>query len=181
MSNFFKWIYFKVLKWKLVGEMPKIDKMILPVIPHTHWNDFLMGIIIRNVINERINFVGNRAYSDRRLRRVLGSKQAGLLRRFTTRDTMVSERIALDKRLLSEFYLERGFADFKIYDVNAELSEEKDGFFISYNIKEGPKFSFGKIEISSELNEIDVANFRKLIKINSGDVYSPNSAVFEIE
>ena len=29
MSNFFKWIYFKVLKWKLVGEMPKIDKMIL--------------------------------------------------------------------------------------------------------------------------------------------------------
>ena len=124
---------------------------------------------------ERINFVGNRAFSDRRLRRVLGSKQAGLLRRVITRDTMVSERIALDKRLLSEFYLERGFADFKIYDVNAELSEEKDGFFISYNIKEGPKFSFGKIEISSELNEIDVANFRKLIKINSGDVYSPNS------
>ena len=124
---------------------------------------------------ERINFVGNRAFSDRRLRRVLGSKQAGLLRRVITRDTMVSERIALDKRLLSEFYLERGFADFKIYDVNAELSEEKDGFFISYNIKEGPKFSFGKIEISSELNEIDVANFRKLIKINSGEVYSPKS------
>ena len=124
---------------------------------------------------ERINFVGNRAFSDRRLRRVLSSKQAGLLRRVITRDTMVSERIALDKRLLSEFYLERGFADFKIYDVNAELSEEKDGFFISYNIKEGPKFSFGKIEISSELNEIDVANFRKLIKINSGEVYSPKS------
>ena len=88
---------------------------------------------------ERINFVGNRAFSDRRLRRVLGSKQAGLLRRVITRDTLVSERITLDKRLLSEFYLERGFADFKIYDVNAELSEEKDGFFISYNIKEGPK------------------------------------------
>ena len=60
MSNFFKWIYYKVLKWRLVGEMPKIDKMILPVVPHTHWNDFLIGIIIRNVINEKINFIGKK-------------------------------------------------------------------------------------------------------------------------
>ena len=60
MSSFFKWIYFRVLGWKLVGEMPKIKKMILPVIPHTHWNDFLMGIIIRNVIDEKINFIGKK-------------------------------------------------------------------------------------------------------------------------
>ena len=60
MNKFFRWFYFKVLKWKLIGEMPKIDKMILPVIPHTHWNDFFMGIIIRNVIDEKINFVGKK-------------------------------------------------------------------------------------------------------------------------
>ena len=30
------------------------------------------------------------------------------------------------------------FCDFKINDVNIELSEEKDGFFITYNITEGP-------------------------------------------
>ena len=60
MSKFFKWIYFKVLKWQLIGEFPKIDKMVLPVISHTHWNDFLMGILIRNVINEEINFVGKK-------------------------------------------------------------------------------------------------------------------------
>ena len=60
MSKFYKWIYFKVLKWQLIGEFPKIDKMVLPVISHTHWNDFLMGILIRNVINEEINFVGKK-------------------------------------------------------------------------------------------------------------------------
>ena len=60
MNSFFKWIYFNVLKWKLVGEMPKINKMVLPVVSHTHWNDFLMGILIRNVINEQINFVGKK-------------------------------------------------------------------------------------------------------------------------
>jgi 1-acyl-sn-glycerol-3-phosphate acyltransferase len=60
MNKFFRWFYFKILKWKLIGEIPKIEKMILPVIPHTHWNDFFMGIIIRNVIDEKINFVGKK-------------------------------------------------------------------------------------------------------------------------
>ena len=60
MNIIYKWIYFKVLKWKLIGELPKIDKMVLPVISHTHWVDFIMGILIRNVINEEINFVGKK-------------------------------------------------------------------------------------------------------------------------
>jgi 1-acyl-sn-glycerol-3-phosphate acyltransferase len=60
MNKFYKWIYFRVIKWKLIGEFPKIDKMVLAVVSHTHWNDFLLGILIRNVINEQINFVGKK-------------------------------------------------------------------------------------------------------------------------
>ena len=94
---------------------------------------------------EKISFVGNREYSDRRLRRVLQSKQAGLLRKVILRDTLIEERISADKRLLTEFYLSRGYIDFKINDINAELSEEKDGFFIVYNISEGPQFKVGEV------------------------------------
>ena len=53
---------------------------------------------------EKINFSGNRTFSDRRLRRVLGSKQAGLLRKIILRDSLIEERISLDKRLLTDFY-----------------------------------------------------------------------------
>ena len=98
---------------------------------------------------EKISFVGNRDYSDRRLRRVLQSKQAGLLRKVILRDTLIEERIAADKRLLTEFYQSRGYIDFKINYIKAELSEEKDGFFITYNITEGPQFSIGKIKLNS--------------------------------
>ena len=73
---------------------------------------------------------------------MLSSKQAGLLRKIILRDTLIEEKISLDKRLLVDFYRSRGFADFKINDVSTELSEEKDGFFINYNITEGPKFTF---------------------------------------
>jgi outer membrane protein insertion porin family len=63
---------------------------------------------------ERISFVGNRAYSDRKLRSVLETKQAGLLRTFIQRDTFVEDRIEFDKQVLSDFYKSRGYADFRI-------------------------------------------------------------------
>ena len=50
---------------------------------------------------ERLSFVGNRAFSDRRLRQVLETKQAGLLRNFIQRDTFIAERLELDKQVLT--------------------------------------------------------------------------------
>ncbi len=123
---------------------------------------------------EKISFVGNRDFTDRRLRRVLQSKQAGPLRKVILRDVLIEERIAVDKRLLTEFYRSRGYIDFKINDINAELSEEKDGVFIVYNIKEGPQFKVGQVSISSQLNEIDTDEFYPLIKLKSGEIYSPS-------
>ena len=47
---------------------------------------------------ERLSFVGNRAFTDRRLRQVLETKQAGLLRQVIQADTFVAERLELDKQ-----------------------------------------------------------------------------------
>ena len=124
---------------------------------------------------ESINFVGNRSFSDGRLRRVLESKQAGLLRKLILRDTLINERISLDKRLLTDFYRSRGFVDFEIYDVNAELSEEKDAFFISYNIKEGPRFEIGAVELVSSITGFESSGFSKFLTIKEGETYSPVS------
>ena len=133
---------------------------------------------------EKINFVGNREYSNRRLRRVLSSKQAGILRKIILRDTLVEEKISLDKKLLIDFYRSRGFADFKINDVSTELSEEKDGFFITYNITEGPKFSVGQVNLRSNVKEVSVSDFENIINLKSGQTYSPSivqSAITDLE
>ena len=128
---------------------------------------------------ERISFVGNRSFRDGRLRRVLESKQAGPFRRLVSRDVIIDERISFDKKLLTEFYLSRGFVDFKILDVNAELSEEKDGYFVSYNIQEGPKFKVGKISVSSNVKDISPSDLKKSMGLDTGQVYSP--AIIQIE
>lgn len=126
-----------------------------------------------NVEVERLSFVGNRKYSDRRLRRVLGTKQAGLFRRLVRRDTFVEGQIEADKQLLSDFYLSRGYVDMRTNAVNGELTEERDGFFVSYNIVEGQQFKFGEVAVVSEMPNVDAEAYRRIIKVRPGVVYSP--------
>ena len=58
-----------------------------------------------NVVEiEKISFVGNRTFSDRKLRGILISKQAGLIRKIVQRDNLIDEKVLLDKKVLTEFY-----------------------------------------------------------------------------
>lgn len=122
---------------------------------------------------ERIGFVGNRAYSDSRLRRVLETKQAGLLRALFKSDTFVEDRVEFDKQVLRDFYFSRGYVDFRTTGVNAELAEERDGFFMTFNVQEGQQFRFGEITTSSDLAEVDADEFLAALKVKSGGIYSP--------
>ena len=126
-----------------------------------------------NVEIERISFVGNRVYSDSRLRRALDSKQAGLFRRLVRRDTFIPDRVELDKQLLRDFYLSRGYVDMRVQAVNAQLTEERDGYFINYNITEGQQFRFGKVSLSSTMPGLNAARYRDILDIETGGIYSP--------
>ncbi len=123
---------------------------------------------------ERISFVGNQVYSDRRLRRVLESKQAGLLRTFIRKDTFVADRIEFDKQVLRDFYNSRGYVDFRTTGVNAELTRQRDGYFITFNVYEGQQFKFGEITTTTELAEVDPDEFQDALRVRPGVVYSPS-------
>lgn len=122
---------------------------------------------------ERLSFVGNRAFSDRRLRQVLETKQAGLLRTLIQRDTYLPERIELDKQLLRDFYLSRGYIDFQVLDASAEVSRERDATFVSFTLQEGRSFTVGEIQTLSEIEGLDAAAFDAVRKLRSGVTYSP--------
>ena len=61
MHKLSKFIYFKVLGWKLKGSFPNVDKCVVIVVPHTHWLDFFLGLLIRKVVNKEINFIGKKS------------------------------------------------------------------------------------------------------------------------
>lgn len=122
---------------------------------------------------ERISFVGNRNFSDRRLRRVLNTKQAGVFRLLVRRDTFVQDRINFDRQVLRDFYNSRGYVDFQTLSVNPELSKTRDAFFLTFRVQEGQQFRFGEIGATSELSDADPDDFQRAIRVKSGAVYSP--------
>lgn len=124
---------------------------------------------------ERLSFTGNRAYSDRRLRQVLETKQAGLLRTFIGSDTFVGDRIAFDRQLLTDFYRSRGYIDFQVLGVSSEFSRERDAFFLTFNLREGQSFKFGQITTVSEIEGINAADYQDVVRIRPGVTYSPNA------
>lgn len=124
---------------------------------------------------ERISFTGNRAFSDRRLRQVLETKQAGILRTFIRADTFAPERIPLDEQLLTDFYRSRGYADFKVQAVAPEIARERDAFYITFNIQEGPRYRFGSVNTVSEIPGVDAAPYAAQNRVDRGDVYNPAS------
>ncbi|QXT38471.1 outer membrane protein assembly factor BamA [Gymnodinialimonas ceratoperidinii] len=125
------------------------------------------------VETQRIAFVGNRDYSDRRLRQVLESTQAGLFHALIRSDTFIEDRIALDRQLLTDFYQDRGYIDFAIQSVTPELSRDRGAYFVTFNIREGQSYRIGNLSVVSELPGANAADFQNIINIRQGVRYSP--------
>lgn len=135
----------------------------------------------RVVETERVSFVGNRVFSDRRLRRVLESKQAGIFRALIRSDTFVADRIAFDRQVLRDFYLARGYVDAQVLSATSELSPERDAYFLTFRVQEGQQFSFDNVVVSSDLAEIDTDVYQEQVKIKEGQTYSPAAVDRSIE
>ncbi|WP_439156412.1 outer membrane protein assembly factor BamA [Yoonia sp.] len=122
---------------------------------------------------ERISFLGNRTYSEGRLRRVLDTKQAGLLRAIISRDTYSPDRIAQDRELLTDFYRSRGYVDMVVQNVDVALTRERDAYLVTFNLREGQRFSFGNVTVISEIPGLDPVAFQDAVRVRAGATYSP--------
>lgn len=120
---------------------------------------------------EKITFVGNRLFSDTRLRGVLATKQAGVFRRLISSDTFIEDRLNLDKQNLRDFYINRGYVDFEILSHSVELTRSKDAFLLTFTVKEGQKYNFGQINIVTNENDINLNEYVDLNLIRENKKY----------
>ncbi|MEY2923438.1 MAG: hypothetical protein RL108_2064 [Bacteroidota bacterium] len=60
-KQFYKWLFFKVMGWKIVGTIdPEIKKCVMMVLPHTSAHDFYLGIFTRGIVGLEMNFVAKK-------------------------------------------------------------------------------------------------------------------------
>jgi len=120
-----------------------------------------------------IDFTGNRAFSDSRLRDEIETSESGLLSVFFSTDVFDPDRIELDKSLLRQFYLSKGYADFTLLSTTTELAPDRSGFFVTFNIEEGEQYTFGEFDVSVTAEGLDAADFLAAIPAEdlTGEIY----------
>ena len=120
----------------------------------------------------RIAFIGNRTYSDGTLRDAILTKETAFWRFLGRSDIYDPQKLEADKELLRQFYLNRGFADFQILSAVAELAPDREGFFITIALEEGPRYRFGKLTVDSRLRRVAAAELGAAVTARTGERYS---------
>ena len=119
----------------------------------------------------RVNFLGNKAFSDNDLRDVVVTKQSSWYKFFTSNANYDPDRLEYDKEQLRKYYRNRGFFDFRVGSAIAELAPDKNGFVITYTVDEGPEYKFGKITVETELQKLNKDVLQQLVPVREGELY----------
>ncbi len=120
----------------------------------------------------KITFIGNEEYSDGDLRDVVLTREERWWRFLTSNDTYDPDRLAFDQELLRRFYLSEGYADFEVISAVAELSPDRQSFFITITLDEGPRYRFGNLDVDVSIPNLDSDIVRAAIVPRPGDWYN---------
>ena len=119
----------------------------------------------------RINFLGNKGFSDNDLRDVVVTEQSHWYKFFSSNANFDPDRLEYDKEQLRKYYRNRGYYDFRVASAVAELSPDKNGFVITYTLEEGPEYKFGKINVDTDLKKLDRNVLLALVPLHRGELY----------
>ncbi len=122
----------------------------------------------------KIFFIGEKKVKTKRLRDVIATEEAKFWKIISRNIYLNDQRIELDKRLLKNYYLSKGYYDVEILSSNVFIDENK-GIELTFNINAGKRYRIKKIS-----TDIDPVFDKKIFKILeedfkkfAGSYYSP--------
>ena len=123
----------------------------------------------------KIKFLGDKIYKDRKLRNIITSEEYKFWKFISQNKFLNAERIQLDRRLLENFYKNKGFYSAKINNSYANFLND-ESFELIFDINPGKKYYFNKIKLSlpPDYKRENFENVEKIFKKLSGDPYSIN-------
>lgn len=120
---------------------------------------------------KQINFIGNKAFSDKELFDELKLTTPGWFTWYTKADQYSKQKLAGDIEALKSFYLNRGYIEMQVESTQVSISQDKKDIFITININEGEKYTVSDVKIEGQMFGRE-AEFNSLLTLKKGDVYS---------
>jgi len=115
-----------------------------------------------------IEFFGNQTFSDDDLLKEMSLSPAS---KFFGGDDYSRIKLEADLEAIRSYYLNQGFINFEIVSSQVSVSPDKEGIFITINVKEGERFVFGDVLLSGD-KVVPFEELERYIEIRRGDLFS---------
>lgn len=125
----------------------------------------------KKILIRTIHFDGNKAFSDRQLRKVMETKEKWFLSWLTGAGTYKEEVLKNDALLIADHYMNNGYINVKVGEPVVKLTEAKDALEAFIGITEGEQYRVGDVDFKGDLLE-PVSELRKKIKDEPGQIFS---------
>ena len=121
----------------------------------------------------KIYFLGDKKIRENRLRNIITSQENKFWKFISKTVYLNKQRIELDKRLLKNYYRNKGYYQVEILSSNVEYAEG-EGFVLSYNINAGERYKIKKIfaEVAKELDQSAFVSLEDEFNKVVGEYYS---------
>ncbi|MEZ2416872.1 outer membrane protein assembly factor BamA [Luteibacter sp. RCC_6_2] len=120
---------------------------------------------------KEINVVGNKAFADKDIRKGFESNTTNWLSWYSKDDQYSREKLSGDLEKLSNYYMNRGYADFGIDSTQVAISPDKRAMYVDASVKEGEVYTVSDVKLLGELI-LPEDTLRKLVFIHKGDTFN---------
>ena len=98
---------------------------------------------------EKIQFEGNKAFSDKQLKKQMGTSETNILSWFTSAGDLNEDNLEQDVTRLTSYYKNNGYMQARVGEPQVKF--EGDKIEITIKIDEGPQFKVGKVDLTGDL------------------------------
>ena len=122
----------------------------------------------------QINIIGNESFTDKEIESGFELHTPNWLSWYKQDDRYSREAQQGDLEKLRSFYMDRGYANFRIDSTQVSISPDKDDIFITVNVEEGEVYKIGEIKLSGTF-VVPEAELRRYVLTARGDTFSRKS------
>ena len=99
----------------------------------------------------QVNIVGNDSFDEKEIRADFTLDTANWLSWIRQDDRYAKESLEGDLEILKSFYMDRGYADFRIESTQVAISPNKKDIYVTINIHEGDVYTISEVRLVGEM------------------------------
>jgi len=126
------------------------------------------------VLISNIRFDGNKAFSNRKLRGAIETKEKWFMSWLTGAGTYKEDVLKNDALIIADFYMNNGYINVRVGEPVVKLNDSKTALDVLIGITEGQQYRIGEIGFKGELLE-SAETLRKKIKTEPGQIFSKST------